>query len=616
MSMSSTNAVQAGSSLGLSCHGLGRHGLGRHGIVLACALVALLLASCQSQQPPVRLNPQIAAEIAQAAAQSGKLAAPSAQMQDALMPPLRAPVPGGPSAAPDEQRFDLSVNDTPARQMFFAIVSGTRYNMLVHPELTGNVTVRLKDVNVPEVMEAMRDMYGYEYRIDGNRIFVQPPSLQTRVFRVNYLVAQRLGRSDIRVTSSSISDNPGSAGGAVAQVVAGTSGAAPGGITGSGTESSRIQTAVRNDFWEDLRSTLIQMIGAQNGRSVVANPQAGLLVVRALPSEQRQVAQYLREIRLSVERQVVLEAKIIEVTLNDQYQAGVNWALFSSSGRTAGGVINPSTTMGSSGAQTNGSVTINSAAGAASMVASSAAGSLISGASGALLGLAFQTQNFTALLNFLDSQGSSQVLSSPRIATLNNQKAVLKVGTDQFFITNIAGGSTTTGGLTGGTTSFPSLTLRPFFSGVSLDITPQIDEDSSIILHIHPSVSVVSQDNRSVNLGTTFGGAVTLPLASSTVSETDSVVRVRDGNIVAIGGLMKLDLEDNRSGLPGAKDAPGVGTLFRSNSRTAVKKELVILIKPTVIQSDADWGNDVRDTRDRLQGLIPGGPIDAGGPAR
>jgi MSHA biogenesis protein MshL len=126
----------------------------------------------------------------------------------------------------------------------------------------------------------------------------------------------------------------------------------------------------------------------------------------------------------------------------------------------------------------------------------------------------------------------------------------------------------------------------------------------------------VAQDNRSVNLGTTFGGAVTLPLASSTVSETDSVVRVRDGNIVAIGGLMKLDLEDNRSGLPGAKDAPGIGTLFRSNSRTAVKKELVILIKPTVIQSDADWGNDVRDTRDRLQGLIPGGPVDAGGPAR
>ena len=615
MSMSTINSVAVGSRLTFHRY------CGALTCALTCALMALmvlLLASCQSQQPPPRLNPQIAAEIAQAAAQSGKLAAPSAQMQDALMPPLRAPVPGGPSAAPDEQRFDLSVNDTPARQMFFAIVSGTRFNMLVHPELTGNVTVRLKDVNVPEVMEAMRDMYGYEYRIDGNRIFVQPPSLQTRVFRVNYLVAQRLGRSDIRVTSSSISDNPGSGAvaGAVAQPLPGSSGAAPAGISGSATESSRIQTSVRNDFWEDLRSTLVQIVGTQNGRSVVANPQAGLLVVRALPSEQRQVAQYLREIRLSVERQVVLEAKIIEVTLNDQYQAGINWGLFTSSGRVAGGVVNPSTTMGASGAQTNGSLTLNSTPGVASMVASSAAGSLISGVSGAVLGLAFQTQNFTALLNFLDSQGNTQVLSSPRIATLNNQKAVLKVGTDQFFITNIAGGSTTTGGLTGGTTAFPSLTLRPFFSGVSLDITPQIDEDSSIILHVHPSVSVVAQDDRSVNLGTTFGGAVTLPLASSTVSETDSVVRVRDGNIVAIGGLMKLDLEDNRSGLPGAKDAPGIGTLFRSNSRTAVKKELVILIKPTVIQSDADWGNDVRDTRDRLQGLIPGGPIDSGGPAR
>src|SRR5262249_51890310 len=163
-----------------------------------------------------------------------------------------------------------------------------------------------------------------------------------------------------------------------------------------------------------------------------------------------------------------------------------------------------------------------------------------------------------------------------------NQKAVLKVGTDAFFITNIAGGSTTTGTLTGGTTSFPTLTLRPFFSGVALDVMPQIDDDSVLILHVHPSVSNVNQDDKNVNLGTAFGGNITLPLARSTVSETDSVVRVRNGDIVAIGGLMKLDLEDDRSGIPGVKDDPTLGGLFRSDRKTVVKKELVILIKPTV----------------------------------
>ena len=192
------------------------------------------------------------------------------------------------------------------------------------------------------------------------------------------------------------------------------------------------------------------------------------------------------------------------------------------------------------------------------------------------------------------------MLSSPRIATVNNQKAVLKVGTDQFFITNIAGGSTTTGTITGGTTSFPTLTLRPFFSGVALDVTPQIDENSNIVLHVHPSVSDVQADEKVVNLGSVFGGQITLPLARSTVSETDSVVRVQDGNIVAIGGLMKLDRADQNGGVPGLKDAPGVGGLFANENHTMVKKELVILIKPTVVQSDRQWSEDLRDTRDRV----------------
>src|SRR5262249_17523152 len=158
------------------------------------------------------------------------------------------------------------------------------------------------------------------------------------------------------------------------------------------------------------------------------------------------------------------------------------------------------------------------------------------------------------LLTFLESQGAVQVLSSPRIATINNQKAVLKVGSDQFFLTSISGSTTTTTTTTAtgaAVPSFPTITLRPFFSGVALDITPQINEESEIILHIHPSVSDVQTDNRQIDLGAAFGGQVSLPVAKSNVSETDSIVRVGDGNIVAIGGLMKVDVENTKSGLPG-----------------------------------------------------------------
>lgn len=573
---------------------------------LALVFLLAVLAGCAGPSPrQTKIDPRIAAELNQAA-DARRQGPAETDIRAALLPPLKLEMAGA-AGKPIEPRFDLSVNEAPAAQVFMSIVSGTRYSMLVHSEVKGAVTVNLKDVTVREALDALRDLYGYEYRIDGTRILIQPIGIRTRVFRVNYLVGQRLGRSDTRVTSGSIADSPG-AGGAGVPGVPGTTGlpAAPT-QTGASTmssgmsDSSRVQTSVHNDFWADLRQTLTQIIGQAGGRNVVVNPQAGLIVVRAMPEELRQVEAYLRAIRLSVERQVMLEAKIVEVTLSDEYQTGVNWGLFSSSGRSSAGMITPNTTLGTTGAMASGNVSVNPQPGGASIQAGAAAAALIPGLpGGSLFGLAFQTANFSSLLSFLESQGSVQVLSSPRIATINNQQAVLKVGTDQFFITNIAGGSGTTGSTVGGTTSFPTLTMRPFFSGVALDITPQIDEDSSVVLHIHPSVSNVQQDDKVVNLGSVFGGQITLPLARSTVSETDSIVRVRNNNIVAIGGLMKLDASDGHSGLPGLQDEPTVGGLFGSQRRTMVKKELVILIKPSVMQSDSDWDADLSESRDRI----------------
>jgi MSHA biogenesis protein MshL len=571
------------------------------------SLLTALTAGCSLTSPPrpVTVDGSVMSEL-ERAADRPRSAPTDNQINAALMPPLRLELPS--TAKPIEPRFDLSVNNAPAAQVLTSIVSGTRYSMLVHQDLTGTITVNLKDVTVREALDALRDLYGYDYRVDGTRIFVQPPTLQTRVFQVNYLIGQRLGRSDVRVTSGSVGDAPPSAGGGVPGVPGTTGLPTTPGTGGSGsslgaplTDSSRIQTTVRNDFWEELGKTLTEIVGREGGRSIVVNSQAGLIVARAMPNELRQLEAYLRAIRLSVERQVMLEAKIVEVTLSQQYQAGINWALFSRSGRSSAGQIGPNTLLQTSGVLGSGGLTASPRTDPAAFATGNLAPALIAGLpGGSLFGLAFQTPNFAALLTFLESQGSVQVISSPRIATMNNQKAVLKVGTDQFFITSIAGGSTTTGIATGGTTSFPTLTLRPFFSGVALDVTPQIDESSNIVLHVHPSVSNVQQDDKIVNLGAVFGGAVTLPVARSTVSETDSVVRVQDGNIVAIGGLMKLDLADQNAGVPGLQDSPSVGGLFRSESRAAVKKELIILIKPTVIHSDADWAADLQETRDRV----------------
>ena len=298
--------------------------------------------------------------------------------------------------------------------------------------------------------------------------------------------------------------------------------------------------------------------------------------MRATPAELRHVEDYLKAMQLSIERQVMLEAKIVSVELSQGSQAGVNWGAFGSLGnnKLSIGTAAPGAVLAPKGTPiSDGINTITAGAG----LAADALGK-------GFYGLAFQASNFAAMLNFLESQGNVQVLSSPRIATLNNQKAVLKVGSDELFVTGV---STTTITSSTGATSTPSLTLQPFFSGVALDVTPQIDDAGNVMLHIHPSVSNVTEKVKNVDLGAL--GSFRLPLALSNISETDSIVRVRNGQIVAIGGLMTQEQRDDRTGLPGLSEVPVFGALFRQKTGSLSKRELVILIKPSVIGEEGPW---------------------------
>lgn len=545
----------------------------------------------------------IGEELERAAKGRGRPVSPEA-VSKALLPPLVVEMPKPEGGAP-EQRFDLNVHNAPANEVFTAIVSGTRYSMLVHPEVREPITVNLKDVTVIEALNALRELYGYDYKVEGTRIFVQPVTLQTRVFRVNYLQAQRIGRTDVRVSSGSITDAPTAAtGGVPGAAVPGVAAPVPG-PTSRLTEATRVTTSSESNFWGDIVKSLNAIVGAAEGRSVIVNPQSGVIVVRALPAELRSVEQFLKSMQLIVERQVMLEAKIIEVTLREGNEAGINWAAFREGPgtRAAAGVLRPDSTIGNTGALTtptarnpDGSINRESTLTATL----GAAASVVTGASvpGAVFGLALQTSNFAALLAFLETQGTVNVLSSPRIATLNNQKAVLKVGTDDFFVTNVSTTSTTTGTAT---TIAPTITVQPFFSGVALDVTPQIDEHNNIILHIHPQVSRVVEQRKVVDLGTL--GVFTLPLASSSINETDTIVRVQDGNIVAIGGLMRRESESLGAQVPGIGAQPGIGSLFRQRANASLKSELVILLKPTIIRSDGDWQQDIEATRERIREL-------------
>ncbi|MDW8323876.1 MAG: secretin N-terminal domain-containing protein [Burkholderiales bacterium] len=490
-------------------------------------------------------------------------------LAQAVLEAARPAVTTEPPALP-EPRFNLTVNHAPAREVLLGMVTGTPYSILVHPDVTGNLTLNLKQVTVPEALEAIRALYGIEYELQGRRVVIPSPSARTRVFPVNHLALQRQGASDIRVVSGSISLTD------------------PKGGTGSrALETSSVQTQNHSRFWQELQDAIKALVGEAG--QVVVSPQAGLVIVRAAPMQLKLVEDYLRASEAASTRQVMLEAKIVEVELKDEYQSGINWALLARGGKLR---------LGQDGLDS-----ANNPISAGGSVAGMLTGGA-PGAQGGLFGAAFVNSEFGAILNLLKTQGAVHVLSSPRIATLNNQKAVLKVGNDDFFVTEVTGGTAPTA-TTPGTP--PNVVVQPFFSGIALDVTPQIDGQDNILLHVRPSVSRVAENRKVINLGSL--GQMILPLASSHISETDSVVRLKDGQIVAIGGLMKQDHDDANNRLPGLGELPVLGELFGNTRRSSRKRELVVLIKPTILREAADWQQDYEAIRARLSAY--GLPLEA-----
>jgi MSHA biogenesis protein MshL len=331
---------------------------------------------------------------------------------------------------------------------------------------------------------------------------------------------------------------------------------------------------------------LTAIVGNDEGRQIVVNAQSGVVFARAMPEELRAVSDYLERIHGAAQRQVVLEAKIIEVTLADGFQAGVNWAAVQqqADGDTfAGGNLSGGRDLPMGGDP----LTI----GPGNPVTEFASETV-----GAAFALAFDIGDFNAFVELLATQGETRVLSSPRVATLNNQKAVIKAGTDEFFVTDVSS-NTVTG--TAATTS-RDVTLTPFFSGIALDVTPQISADGEVILHIHPTVSEVTDQVKEL---TVSGETDALPLAFSEIRESDSIVRAASGQIIAIGGLMRNASRNSERAAPWFGNIPGLKRMFASTRESEVKTELVILLRPIVVDEDSDWPKIIQPAADRLTAL-------------
>jgi len=438
-------------------------------------------------------------------------------------------------------------------------------------------------------MDVTRDIYGFDYELTRTAYHVFPDAIRSKIFKLDYLAIKRAGQSKVRVSSGQVSQKSGN------RNRSNNNNSVSSGNNNSNDSirdtipSSSIKTSSESDFWSELRFSLHAIIGKGEGRNVVVSPHSGVIVVRAMPAELRSIDRYLKTTQERMHRQVLLEARVIEVSLSDGFQSGINWAALKQTPNSSGvlaqtGIATPyeaDTGIIGGGGELN-------------------PGALFNTAFGGIFTAAFNIKgNFAAFIELLQTQGDVQVLSSPQVSTLNNQKAVIKVGTDEFFITDI---NTNTNISSATSNTQNNVELTPFFSGVALDVIPQISDDNSITLHIHPTVVTVTEEVKDISLSEEQ--TLSVPLAVSSVRESDSIIRAQSGQVVIIGGLMKNKTTETEQSVPFLGDIPIIGSLFKHTRELTVKSELVILLKPTVIETSQQWAQGIKRSQKNIRNIL------------
>jgi len=580
--------------------------------------MGLLLTACSHTTMPA-ISPNVDKTFPPAPAASGMSDAhnPPTAVTEALVPDFN-PMLLNDRPADTRAPFNISVHDIDAREFFMSLVIDSDDNMVVHPDVTGTISLELKNVTVPQVLSAVQKVYGYDYGKTDIGYIIYPATLQTKVFKVDRIDLRREGSSNTRVTSGQLNYGQRNQGGNQGGYGGGFGGGNSGGQgsqnyfsnsptsnnPNNSTSGTWINTSSRTDFWQELEQSLAAIVDAdpnlqrmgnpqasltqlaaglapeampgsaaelgnsKTGSRVVINKQTGIVVVRANPSQMREVETLIESTQNQIARQVVIEAKILEIILDDKHQDGVNWASVVREG------------------------------GKAFLTASNPLPSAVNG----VLTLSATSGDFSAFVSLMEGQGKTNILSSPRISTLNNQKAVIKVGEDEYFITDVSStnNAINNGGFGANNTVSQDVTWTPFFSGIALDVTPQISDDKDITLHIHPSITRVQKDEKEFQVN---GEKGSIPLAKSTVRESDSIVHAQSGQIIVIGGLMQEDRDENKAGVSLLSTIPYLGNAFRENTGSGKKSELVILLKPTVIGQDSDWRTPIEESRQRMQQL-------------
>lgn len=482
-----------------------------------------------------------------------------------------------------EKLYSFFARDSNIQDILLAFSKESEYNVVIDPELTGKVTIDLKRVTLTEALDAILFPLGWTYRIEGKFIKIMRPQMETRLFTLNYLATRRSGKREIYASTG---------GGLQTGVLQGTSttpapspAPAPAGSTGGRTGFSDLVSVDEMDLWKEIQRGLETIIfggtdeksgpsdpekptwarADVKGRKLIVNKSTSVILVTDYPAKLNKIASFLEAMEGSAQRQVTIQAKIFEVILSDENKEGINWKVIQGLPRLSNlswGLTNKAGTTGFPGV--SGGFTISDTTTGTTI---DTPGTFRIRPFGGTLAIGAGDVALSDIMQAVAEQGDVKVLSSPTISTLNNQKAIIRVGNqDVFFISGVvvAGGETVV-------QTFQPVTIDV---GIILDVTPQIAEDGTIIMNIHPSITEKTGEK------VTPDGKTTFPLLS--VRETDTTVRVRDGQTIIIAGLMQDKKEEAYVGFPVLDSIPLLGGLFRYKTEKKRTAELVIMITPTL----------------------------------
>ena len=489
------------------------------------------------------------------------------------------------------RRFKVQAENVDAKEFFASLLNETSYGIVVHPDVSGSISLDLQNVTIGEVLTAISNIYGYDIQQKGKIFYVYPAGVRTETFSVDYLLVKRSGLASLNITTGGVSSKDSSSDSNSNSNSDSSSSSSNSSDDSSSDKSfdsdsgTSVITSTANDFWTSLEKAITNFIGKGNGKSVIVSPEAGLVVVSANPSELKAVKTFLDSAQQRLTKQILLEAKVLEVRLADEFQAGIDWSILGSSKHWRSEYPRRDYKKDDPRYDWTG----------------------YEGRTGVLDGITHivfrdsEHFNLGVAVELLQTQGDVSILSSPRITTSNNQKAVIKVGEDEYFVTKFETSTVTSAS---STTSSPSVEYTPFFSGVSLDVTPQIKDDGSVLMHIHPAVIKVEEQIKKVVYGDDQN--MVLPMAKSTIRETDTVVQANSGDVIVIGGLIEERKVDETSKVPLLGDIPYIGNLFKSTDKVTEKVELVILIRPIVAGGET-WKNELRRSNELLEKWYPSG---------